>query len=180
MRFVNKYTFLDAGTLSLVSSDHAPYRVDETGKLSAGPAPGFHQIANGLPGLETRLPLLFNAMVTQGRGGPLAFAEVTAHAPARIYGLSGKGAIAPGMDADIVLWDPAQRVVYGEDDLHANVGYNPWQGYSVTGWPTHVFLRGRRLVEQGHFLGLPGSGQWINRPELSAKQTPDRHRGQTE
>jgi dihydropyrimidinase len=60
---------LEDGTLDLVSSDHAPYRMDATGKLAAGPAPSFERIANGLPGLETRLPLLFDAMVTKGRGG---------------------------------------------------------------------------------------------------------------
>ncbi|CAN0605826.1 unnamed protein product, partial [Ectocarpus sp. 12 AP-2014] len=68
---------IEDGTLDLVSSDHAPYRYDETGKLSAGPDAGFHQIANGLPGLETRLPLMFDAMVSQGRGGPQAFAQIT-------------------------------------------------------------------------------------------------------
>ncbi|SHG78406.1 dihydropyrimidinase [Marivita hallyeonensis] len=155
------------GTLSLVSSDHAPYRFDETGKLSAGPNPGFHQIANGLPGLETRLPLMFDAMVTQGRGGPVAFAELTAHAPARIYGLLHKGRIAEGMDADIVIWDPDKSVIYGGNDLHDNVGYNPWEGRTVTGWPEYVFLRGQMLVKNGRFFGAPGNGQWIDRPELA-------------
>lgn len=163
-----------AGTLSLISSDHAPYRFDATGKLSAGPNAGFHQIANGLPGLETRLPLLFDAMVTRGRGGPEAFAELTSHAPARIYGLPQKGAIAEGMDADIVIWDPEKTVTYGADDLHDNVGYNPFEGHQVTGWPEQVILRGRTLVSQGAFLGTPGSGRWIKRPQLATQP-----RGQT-
>lgn len=157
------------GTLSLVSSDHAPYRFDESGKLSAGPDPGFHQIANGLPGLETRLPLLFDAMVTQGKGGPLAFAEVTASAPARLYGLTKKGAIATGMDADLVIWNPSRQVTYGANDLHDNVGYNPWQGHTVTGWPEQVILRGQTLVQDGQFLGTPGCGQWIARPTLATR-----------
>lgn len=157
------------GTLSLVSSDHAPYRFDDTGKLSAGRNPRFHEIANGLPGLETRLPLLFNAMVTEGRGGPEAFVELTSLAPARIYGLPYKGAIAEGMDADIVIWDPGHTVVYGANDLHDNVGYNPWEGYQVTGWPERVILRGRTIVEKGEFLGEPGHGMWIDRPKLAAK-----------
>jgi dihydropyrimidinase len=160
---------LHEGTLSLISSDHAPYRFDETGKLAAGPKAGFHQIANGLPGLETRLPLLFNEMVSQGRGGPEAFAEVTAHAPARLYGLGRKGAIAEGMDADIVIWNPNKMVTYGEDDLHDNVGYNPWEGTCVTGWPEHVILRGKTLMKNGEFFGTPGSGQWIDRPQLATK-----------
>ena len=161
---------LNAGTLSLVSSDHAPYRFDETGKLSAGAAPGFHQIANGLPGLETRLPLLFNAMVTEGRGGPQAFAQWTPQAPAALYGLATKGAIAIGKDADLVIWDPDKTVTYQGDDLHDNVGYNPWEGYRVTGWPEDVYLRGRPLVKDGTFLGTPGCGQWMNRPKLTIRE----------
>lgn len=155
---------LAQGDLQLVSSDHAPYRFDETGKLSAGPDAGFHEIANGLPGLETRLPLLFDAMITQGRGGPEAFANLTATAPAQIYGLPKKGALAVGMHADITLWDPMRKVTYGDNDLHDNVGYNPWVGHSVTGWPTDVWLRGQRIVKNGDFEASPGSGQWIDRP----------------
>ncbi|EBA11046.1 dihydropyrimidinase [Roseobacter sp. CCS2] len=84
---------LNTGDLQVVSSDHAPYRYDETGKLSAGPDAAFQDIANGLPGLETRLPLMFDAMVSQGRGGPEAFAKLTATAPAEIYGLQTKAAL---------------------------------------------------------------------------------------
>ncbi|WP_298837291.1 dihydropyrimidinase [uncultured Roseobacter sp.] len=162
------------GTLSLVSSDHAPYRFDETGKLSAGPDAGFHQIANGLPGLETRLPLMFDAMVSQGDAGLSAFAELTATAPARLYGLAGKGSIAPGMDADIAIWDPDRKVTWGDDDLHDNVGYNPWSGRSITGWPVQVFLRGDLLVDDGTFLGSPGTGRRIQRPEpVTFTSTPE-------
>lgn len=160
---------LEDGTLALVSSDHAPYRFDESGKLSAGPDAGFHQIANGLPGLETRLPLMFDAMVSKGRGGPEHFARLTAQAPADLYGLAGKGRIAKGMDADLVIWDPSETRTYQANDLHDNVGYNPWEGYSVTGWPRHVFLRGQMIVENGAFHSTPGSGRWINRPALTIR-----------
>ena len=152
------------GTLDLVSSDHAPYRMDGTGKLAAGPAPSFDRIANGLPGLETRLPLLFDAMVTHGRGGPAAFARLTATAPARLYGLQGKGEIAPGFDADLVLWDAGRTVTYGADDLDDNAGYNPWEGRTVTGWPETVLLRGDVIVQAGRFLGTPGTGRRVPRP----------------
>ena len=163
---------LHAGDLQLVSSDHAPYRFDETGKLSAGPDAGFHQIANGLPGLETRLPLMFDAMVSQGRGGPEAFAKYTASAPAEIYGLPKKGALAPGMHADITLWDPDKTVTYSEDDLHDNVGYNPWVGRTIKGWPTDVWLRGAHIVQNGTFTAIPGSGTKIDRPTLAVTPTP--------
>jgi dihydropyrimidinase len=157
--------------LQLVSSDHAPYRFDETGKLSAGPHAGFHEIANGLPGLETRLPLMFDAMISQGRGGPEAFAKLTATAPAEIYGLPGKGALAPGMDADVTVWDPDKVVTYGANDLHDNVGYNPWVGRTIKGWPIDVFLRGMPLVQDGVFKGTPGCGQKIDRPKCTVTPT---------
>ena len=109
---------LELGDLQLVSSDHAPYRFDETGKLLAGPNPNFKQIANGLPGLETRLPLLFDAMVSKGRLGLSKFVELTATAPARIYNLPKKGAIAIGNDADIAIWNPARSVTLSDAMMH--------------------------------------------------------------
>ncbi len=165
------WSALNDGTLSLVSSDHAPYRFDESGKLAAGQNPGFHQIANGLPGLETRLALMFDAMVSKGQSGPEAFVQLTSTNPARIYGLTNKGAIAEGMDADLVIWDPEKKVTYGANDLHDNVGYNPWEGRTVVGWPEHVILRGRTIAKNGQFYGTPGSGQWIKRPELATRPT---------
>jgi len=159
------------GDLQLVSSDHAPYRFDESGKLSAGPSAGFHEIANGLPGLETRLPLMFDAMVSQGRGGPEGFARLTASAPAQIYGLPQKGALAPGMHADITLWDPERTVTYGADDLHDNVGYNPWVGRKIKGWPSDVWRRGTHIVQGGTFAADPGSGRKIDRPALAVSPT---------
>jgi dihydropyrimidinase len=157
---------LALGDLQLVSSDHAPYRHDETGKLSAGPDAPFPAIANGMPGLEVRLPLLFDAMVSRGRLGLAKFVDLTAEAPARLYGLSTKGRIAPGMDADLVLWDPAREHTYGEDDLHDNVGYNPWAGTTVRGWPVQVLLRGETIVRDGTFTGAPGKGRWLRRDTI--------------
>lgn len=168
---------LDTGDLQLVSSDHAPYRFDETGKLSAGPDAGFHEIANGLPGLETRLPLMFDAMVSKGRGGPEDFARLTATAPAEIYGLQDKGRLAIGMQADITLWDPDKSVTYDENDLHDNVGYNPWVGRTITGWPTDVWLRGNHIVRNGTFAATPGTGAWIDRPTLATRTTTPQRQG---
>ena len=151
------------GTLSIVSSDHAPYRFDETGKLSAGDNPIFAQIANGLPGLETRMPLLFDAFMR----GPLTaqeFVRATATNPAKIYGLQGKGDIKPGYDADLVVWNPETRHTYAANDLNDNVGYNPWEGRSVQGWPETVFHRGRAVVESGKVT--PHQGQWLARDRI--------------
>lgn len=154
------------GTLSVVSSDHAPYRYDATGKLSNGPDAPFQDIANGLPGLEARLPLMFDAMVSRGKGGVEAFARITAEAPARLYGLNTKGRIAPGYDADLVIWNPDRTHTYGDNDLHDNVGYNPWAGTTVRGWPETVILRGEPIVENGTIVAQPGNGQWLRRTDI--------------
>ena len=110
-------------------------------------------------------------MVSRGRGGPEAFAQLTSTAPAEIYGLPGKGRLEVGADADITLWDPQKRVTYGAEDLHDNVGYNPWEGRQITGWPTDVWLRGAHIVQQGAFHATPGQGRWIDRPALALTPT---------
>jgi dihydropyrimidinase len=151
---------LDLLDLQIVSSDHAPYRYDATGKLAAGSRPDFKNIANGLPGLETRLPLLFDAMVSQGRSSIEKFVEVTATAPARIYGLHPrKGSIAIGADADIAIWDPDRSVELTDDGLHDNVGYTPFAGRIVRGWPDTVLRRGEIIVADGTLHAAPGSGR---------------------
>ncbi|MBT8412742.1 MAG: dihydropyrimidinase [Boseongicola sp.] len=156
---------LSDGTLDLVSSDHAPYRFDETGKLSNGTDVDFSKIANGLPGLEVRMPLMFDAMM-QGRMSPTEFVTWCCTNPARIHGLPGKGDIQIGFDADLVLWDPTSHNTYGANDLHDNVGYNPWLGKTITGKPETVFLRGQRIVKDGALTGKCGQGDWIARPTL--------------
>ena len=162
-----------SGGLDLVSSDHAPYRHDETGKLSAGPQAGFHQIANGMPGLEPRLPLMFDAMVSRGQGGIEAFVQLTSTAAADLYGLPGKGRIEAGYDADLVIWDAGRSVTYGANDLHDNVGYNPWEGTTVTGWPDTVLLRGQIIAQNGAFEGRFGAGRWLSRQAPAAAERED-------
>ncbi|KMW59080.1 D-hydantoinase [Candidatus Rhodobacter oscarellae] len=161
---------LSDGTIDLISSDHAPYRFDETGKLAAGPGARFDQIGVGLPGLETRLPVLFDAM--RRRGLPHQdFVRWTSSRAAELYGLPGKGDIAPGLDADLVIWDPERARTYGANDLHDNVGYNPWEGREVIGWPERVFLRGEELVADGALRAKPGQGQWLDRPNSGMRPT---------
>jgi dihydropyrimidinase len=160
---------LAAGHLQLVSSDHAPYRFDETGKFSNGFEAPFPAIANGMPGLEVRQPLMFDAMVSKGRLGAAGFARLTSEAPADLYGLAAKGRIAPGHDADLVLWDPLRTVTYGASDLHDNVGYNPWEGTTVTGWPVATLLRGIAVMRDGAYLGQPGAGRWLARTALGTR-----------
>jgi len=155
---------LSLGDLQTVSSDHAPYRFDETGKLRAGPNPNFKQIANGMPGLELRLPLLFDAMVSKGRLGLNKFVELTATAPAKIYNLHPrKGSIAVGADADIAIWDPDRRVTISDEMMHDLAGYTPFAGRSVQGWPVTVLSRGRAIVDGGRLSAQPGSGKFFAR-----------------
>lgn len=155
---------LELGDLQTISSDHAPYRFDETGKLRAGSNPNFKQVANGLPGLETRLPLLFDAMVSKGRLGLQKFVELTATAPAKIYNLHPrKGSIAIGADADIAIWDPEREVKLSDSMMHDLAGYTPYAGRTLRGWPTTVLSRGRVIVADGKRLVEPGFGRFLAR-----------------
>jgi dihydropyrimidinase len=160
---------LALGDLQTVSSDHAPYAFDASGKLRAGPNPSFKQIANGLPGLELRLPLLFDAMVANGRLGVEKFVELTATAPAKIYDLAPrKGSIAIGADADIAIWNPARRVTISDETVHDQARYTPYAGRTVTGWPETVVRRGTVIVEGGALRAEPGSGRFLPRTGGSA------------
>jgi dihydropyrimidinase len=155
---------LDRGDLQAVSSDHAPYRFDASGKLSAGPMATFKDIANGLPGLEARLPLMFDAMVTRGRLSLEKFVALTSEAPAKIYGLyPRKGALAIGSDADIAIWDPKMTVRLSASIMHDRAGYTPYEGLSVTGWPQIVLSRGRVVVRDGTLQVAPGTGRFLPR-----------------
>jgi dihydropyrimidinase len=180
---------LALGDLQTVSSDHAPYRFDETGKLRAGSNPNFKQVANGLPGLEVRLPLLFDAMVSKGRLGLEKFVDLTATAPAKIYNLHPrKGSIAVGADADIAVWDPAREVMLSDAMMHDLAGYTPYAGRTVRGWPVTVLSRGRVVVADGKRKAEPGSGRFLARSGgeaakptglLVADMDPERNFGAT-
>jgi dihydropyrimidinase len=155
---------LEIGTLQAVSSDHAPYRMDESGKLARGHDPSFKEIANGMPGLELRLPVLFDAMVSRGRLGLEKFVEVTATVPARLYGLHGrKGSIAVGADADLAVWDPERTVEIAQGQRHDGTGYTPFAGRRVNGWPITVLRRGQVIAADGALCAAPGSGRFLPR-----------------
>jgi dihydropyrimidinase len=156
------------GTLDVYSSDHAPYRFDETGKLPKGEATTFKEMANGLPGLELRLPLLFSHGVMGGLISINQFVALSAANHARIYGLEGrKGTVAIGADADLAIWNPARRTVVTADMLHDRTGYTPYEGMNLMGWPETVISRGRVIVENGQLHAEPGSGRYLARDKLS-------------
>jgi dihydropyrimidinase len=175
------------GTFQLFSSDHAPYRMDETGKLSAGPRPSFIQIANGMPGIELRVPLLFSEGVGKGRIDLNQFVALTATNPAKLYGMyPRKGTIGVGADADIAIWDPHQEVTVSYEMLHDASGYTPYEGIKVKGWPVIVLSRGRIAVENGELKVERGSGRFLARDlsnaarpvgELEAELDPQRNFG---
>ena len=155
---------LRVGTLQTVSSDHAPYRMDETGKLAKGPDPSFKEVANGMPGIELRLPVLFDAMVSQGRMEVTKFVELTATAPAKLYGLHPrKGTIAIGADADLVIWDKEASRTIADGPRHDRAGYTPFAGRTLRGWPVEVLLRGETVAKAGKLNAAAGSGEWLPR-----------------
>lgn len=150
------------GTFQVMSSDHAPYRFDATGKLANGPNASFDRVAMGVPGLELRLPLLYSEGVRKGRIDIHQFVALTASNHAKIYGLHPrKGTIAIGSDADIAIWDPNCEVTVTQDMLHDNAGYTPYEGRSITGWPTTVLSRGRVVVDHGVLNAERGSGVFL-------------------
>ena len=155
---------LQAGTFSVFSSDHAPYRFDASGKLSKGPDASFKQIANGMPGIALRLPLLFSEGVRGGRITLNQFVTLGATNAAKLYGMHPqKGTIAVGADADIAIWDPEETRTVTVEDQHDNMDYTPFEGRQVTGWPVTVLSRGEAVIEGGKLVAEPGRGRFVAR-----------------
>ncbi|KAF4120835.1 dihydropyrimidinase [Geosmithia morbida] len=182
------------GTFTVVSSDHAPSTFDHPcGKMkgmmavegSSEPGADFRSVPNGLPGMETRLPLLFhrtaeppNKPDTRTEANSMVrislprFVELTSTNPAKLYGLGHrKGSLQPGFDADIVIWYPDDenakgRTVIRNVDLHHRIDYTPYEGVEVRNWPRLVFLRGKlawnRDDNSSHQLGK-GDGEFLER-----------------
>ncbi|MCS7011159.1 MAG: dihydropyrimidinase [Anaerolineales bacterium] len=163
------------GTLQTVGTDHCPFFFDGTkpilyeGKPVAIPGKelgkdDFTKIPNGLPGVQDRLPVLWTAGVVSGKLTPQQFVALTSTNPAKIFGLyPRKGALLPGSDADIVIWDPNKKVKYGVALSHQRTDYNLYEGWELTGYPEKVFLRGKLIVDGERWLGKSGDGQFLPR-----------------
>ena len=154
------------GLFTVFSSDHAPFKFDAPeGKKPGGEEVSFAHIPNGIPGLETRLPLLFSAGVMDGRISPQRFVELTSTAPARAYGLyPRKGTIAIGADADLVIWDrfaPGDERVIRNADLHHAVDYTPYEGMRVKAWPALTLSRGEVVWDGALPRGDAGRGRFL-------------------
>lgn len=153
------------GVFQTFSSDHCPFRYDDPeGKLNPKGRTSFRWVPNGIPGIETRLPILFSEGVSKGRISLQRFVELSATNHAKIYGLyPGKGAIAVGFDADIALWDPARKETIRQEILHHGADYTPWEGFEVTGWPVMTIARGEVVARDGAVTGKVGRGRILER-----------------
>jgi dihydropyrimidinase len=143
---------------------------DVRGKKLPGADKSFRKIPNGVPGVETRLPLLFSEGVNKGRLTLQQFVAISSTNAAKIYGLHPrKGTIAVGADADIVLWDPARKVSLTNAILHHNCDYTPYEGRELTGYPVMTLSRGEVVMEEAKMSGSAGRGlfQKCDRPEAA-------------
>ncbi len=163
---------LEQGIFEVFSSDHCPFRYAQDGKLAPKGRTSFRWVPNGIPGVETRLPILFSEGVMKGRIDLNRFVALTATNHAKAYGLAPrKGTIAIGSDADIAIWDPSREVTITQDILHHGCDYTPYEGMRVTGWPVTTLLRGEVVVRDGKLVGRKGAGRHLAR-ELSPLARP--------
>jgi dihydropyrimidinase len=152
---------LKMNDLQAVSTDHCPFCMKEQKELGKD---DFSKIPNGAPGIETRMSLLWDGGVVKGRISPNRFVELTSTSPAKIFGLfPRKGTIAPGSDADLVVFDPNRKVTLSAKTLHQRVDYTPYEGRVVQGAADAVISRGEVIVENGAFKGNAGRGSFLKR-----------------
>ncbi len=153
---------LAGNDLQAIATDHCPFCMKEK-HLGDG---DFSKIPNGAPGIETRMSLVYDGGVRTGKISLNRFVELTSTSPAKIFGLfPRKGTVAPGSDADLVIFDPDKKMTLRAKTLHMNVDYNPYEGREVTGVTETVLSRGRVIIEGGQFVGRAGAGAFIKRSE---------------
>ncbi len=152
---------LASDALSVVSTDHCPFKWPEQ-KGHVGEA--FQVVPNGGPGIENRLHMLHHFGVREGRISMNRFVELMSTNVAKLFGLyPRKGTIAPGSDADIVIWDPEKELTISAATHHTNVNYNLFEGTKVKGAPEVVLVRGQVIVENDELVGKPGAGEFVKR-----------------
>ena len=161
---------LAGGVFEVFSSDHSPFRFnDPEGKMKFGLNANFKKIANGVPGLEVRLPLLFSEGVRTGRITLQQFVALTATNHAKLYGLyPRKGSIVVGGDADLAIWDAERKLTITQSMLHDAMDYTPYEGKQITGWPITTISRGEVVWDDGKVLGQRGRGRFYSRERSAA------------
>jgi dihydropyrimidinase len=159
---------IEQGVFSTFSSDHCPFYYDGPhGKKNPKARTSFRWVPNGIPGVQTRLQILWSKGVAEGRITPNEFVALTSTNHAKMYGMyPKKGSIGIGFDADVVLWDANRKETIRQDLMHHGPDYTPYEGLAVTGWPVMTILRGKVIAEEGKILGEPGDGTFLKR-ELS-------------
>lgn len=164
---------LERGIFAVFSSDHCPYRFAEDGKLTPKGKTSFRWVPNGIPGIETRLPILFSEGVVKGRIDLNRFVALAATNHAKTYGLyPQKGTIAIGSDADIALWDPTLKKPIRQADLHHGCDYTPYEGIEITGWPVLTMVRGRVVTRGDELVETRKSGVYLARTRSPYATTP--------
>jgi dihydropyrimidinase len=155
------WTGLRMNDLQVISTDHCPFCFREQKELGRN---DFSKIPNGGPGIENRMSLVFNGGVVQGRISLNRFVEITSTAAAKIFGLfPKKGTIAPGSDADIVIFDPNRKTTISAKTHHMNVDYSCYEGFEVQGVSDTVLSRGKVVYTNGKYVGSQGYGKFIKR-----------------
>jgi dihydropyrimidinase len=153
----------------VVATDHCSFTFAD--KLARG-RNDFSRAPGGIPGIETRLPLMFSEGVLQNRISLNRFVEVVSTAPAKIMGLfPRKGNLSPGADGDVVILDPNMEKTITPDILRQNADYSPFAGRMVRGWPTTTIVRGAVVVQDGQLLADKGWGQYISRHQAEIIST---------
>ncbi len=160
------------GTFDIFSSDHCPFFFkgpNETGKDNARARTSFKWVPNGIPGVETRLPILFSEGVRKGRISIERFVALTSTNPAKLYGLyPQKGALVIGADADITLWDSERKAVICQSNLNHGADYTPYEGMEIEGWPVRTILRGQTIASEGKVVESDRAGRYLSRATSSA------------
>ena len=175
---------VNVNELQVISTDHCDfwYEGGKDGK-PAGKELGigdFSKIPNGCPGIEDRMMVLYTQGVRAGRFSLNRWVELCCTNPAKLFGMyPQKGVLAPGSDADIVVWDPAAAHTISAKTQHQRTDYNLYEGMQVTGMPAVVLSRGRILVQGGQWQGEQGAGRFIARQRWGAAElaTASAHAG---